>query len=405
MRILFVTARPPWPPRRGDQARAAGWLAGLGERHAVRLLALQPAGFAARPFPANVGGRTVPLGRLRMLAGLLRHPGMPGQVALHAEPRLLRAFASALAEFRPDVVVAVLSRVGWLFHRGVPVPAVVDLVDSLELNLKNRARRDPLLGPLLAWEARRMGAWDAGLLRRTAAGSVVSERDRRSLVARDASLAAKLAVVPFGIEVGDSLPTVEKAGDVVLLSGNLGYFPTVDGACWFAERVWPRIRARRPGAEWWLAGARPARRVRRLAALDGVRLLADPEDLGAIRRAAAVSVVPLRSGSGTPIKVLEALADGVPVVTSPLGQEGLDEIEPGAVAVAEDEEAFADEVLGLLDDGRRADAKRRLGWEWVRVHHALPHVVARFESLLERARAGDGLFRPAVAGDHGGERP
>jgi len=136
-----------------------------------------------------------------------------------------------------------------------------------------------------------------------------------------------------------------------------------------------------------------------------VRLIADPEDLGAVRRAAAVSVVPLRSGSGTPIKVLEALADGVPVVTSPLGREGLDEIEPGVVAVAGDEEAFADEVLGLLDDDRRADAKRRLGWEWVRAHHALPQVVARFESLLERARAGDGLLRTVVAGDHGGERP
>jgi len=98
--------------------------------------------------------------------------------------------------------------------------------------------------------------------------------------------------------------------------------------------------------------------------------------------------VPLRSGSGTPIKVLEALADGVPVVTSPLGREGLDEIEPGAVAVAEGEIAFAEEVLALLGGGGRAETKRRIGWEGVRAHHALPRVVGRFESLLERARAG-----------------
>ncbi len=404
MRILFVTARPPWPPRRGDQARAAGWLTGLAPRHDVHLLALRPPGFAARPFPAAVGGETVPLGRLRMLAGLLRHAAMPAQVALHVEPRLERAFAAELDRFRPDVAVAVLSRVGWLLRRRWPVPAVVDLVDSLELNLMNRARRDPLLGPLLAWEARRMGSWDAELVRRLAAASVVSERDRRALVGRDAALAPKVSVVPFGVPVGDVEPAPETAGDVVLLSGNLGYFPTVDAASWFAERIWPRIRAHRPGAEWWLAGARPARRVRRLAALPGVKVFADPKDLGAIRRAAAVAVVPLRSGSGTPIKILEALADGVPVVTSLLGRQGLDGIEPGCVAVAEGEEAFAEEVLRLLGGrrtggrrtggrrtgGRRAaDSQRRLGWEWVRAHHALPRVVARFESFLERARAGD----------------
>ncbi|HEX9734063.1 MAG TPA: glycosyltransferase [Thermoanaerobaculia bacterium] len=392
MRILFVTARPPWPSRRGDQARTAGWVRELGRRHELSVVALTPPGFQASSFPPGVAGRAVPVSRLATIAALPRAVRLPGQVALHVSTRLRRAFDDERERFRPDVVVPVLSRVGWLAEPdcGVPgagVPTVIDLVDSLALNFENRARRQRLLAPLLRWEARRVAAWDRRLAACLSAATVVSQRDRRSLVDGAPELASKVHVVPFGVSVPAD-PPAPPGGDVVLLSGNLGYFPTVDGAVWFAAEVWPRIRELRPAAVWRLAGARPARPIRRLSALPGVELHAEPADLGALRRAAAVAVVPLGSGSGTPIKTLEAMADGVPVVTTSWGRQGLDAIDGDAVAVADAPEAFAGEVVRLLDDRRAAAAQSRRAWEWLRQRHDLERVAASFEALLRGAVEG-----------------
>lgn len=387
MRILFVTARPPWPSRRGDQARTAGWVGGLSRRHEVSVVALQPAGFPAAGFPAGVGGRVVSVPRLAAVAALPHALRLPGQVALHVSGRLRSAFAEELARFRPHVVVPVLSRVGWLAGDDLGVPAVIDLVDSLALNFENRARRQPLVAPLLRWEARRVAAWDRRLAARLTAATVVSERDRRSLVDGAPEIASKVHVVPFGVRVPAD-PPEPHGGDVVLLSGNLGYFPTVDGVRWFADQVWPRVRQRRPGAVWRLAGARPPRSVRRLAARPGVEVCPEPEDLGALRREAAVAVVPLRSGSGTPIKILEAMADGAPVVTTTCGRQGLDSMDDGAVAVADSPGAFADEVTRLLGDRRAAVEQSRRAWDWLRGRHDLERVVEVFEALLRAAADG-----------------
>lgn len=384
MRLLFVTARPPWPSRRGDQARAAGWVRELGRRHELSVLALRPPGFPRAPFPPAVGGRAVALSRAAALASLRHARRLPGQVALHVSGALRRAFHDELRRFRPDVVVPVLSRVGWIAEPHPGVPAVIDLVDSLALNMENRARRQPLLRPLLRWEARRVAAWDRRLAAGAEAAAVVSERDRQALVAGAPELAAKVHVVPFGIPLAEEPPQVP-AGEIVLLSGNLGYFPTVDGALWFAREVWPRVRARRPRAVWWLAGARPPRAVRRLASRPGTEIHVEPEDLGALRRRAAVAAVPLLSGSGTPIKILEAMADGVPVVTTTAGAEGLDALDAGALTVADDPAAFAGEVERLLGDRRAAARQSRRAWEWVRARHALARTAELFEGLLRRA--------------------
>lgn len=387
MRILFVTARPPWPSRRGDQARTAGWIDALGPRHDISVLSLRPPGFPAAERPAGIGGRDVAISGFPPAAPLhaLR---LPAQVALHVSSRLRLAFASELERFRPDVVVPVLSRVGWLTEPDSGVPAVIDLVDSLGLNMENRARRQLLARPFLLWEARRVAAWDRRLVRRLAAAAVVSERDRRAIANGAPELTEKVHVIPFGIEVPEE-PPEPPGGRIVLLSGNLGYFPTVDGARWFADAVWPRLRERRPDLDWWLAGARPPRAIRRLGRLPGVRVHADPPDLAELRRRAAVAVVPLRSGSGTPIKILEAMADGVPVVTTSDGCRGLDGVADGAVAVADDPEGFAEAVARLAGDRPAALSQSRLAWEWVRERHALARVVEPFERLL-RTVAGAG---------------
>ncbi|MFH1175978.1 MAG: glycosyltransferase family 4 protein [Acidobacteriota bacterium] len=384
MRILFLTPRPPWPIRRGDQVRAARLIAELARRHEVRVVTLRPPGFPPCAWPPGVSGHEVRQGWFHALAGLLSHLDQPIQVGLHNRPAFHRRVRRLTAEFRPEVAVVVLSRLGAALPALGATPVLLDLIDSLELNLANRAARQPLLGPLLRWEARRIGRWDSALICRAAHAVVISERDRSAILDRDPELEDRLSVLPAAVPVAEQPPDASPRHEVVILPGNLGYFPTVDGALWYAREVWPRLRSLRPTAEWWLAGARPARALRRLALLPGVRLLADPPDLARLIRGAAVAIAPLLAGSGTPNKVLEAMAEGTPVVTTPAGAEGLATAGRDAFRVAGDGPGFARAVADLLANPEAARAQATVAWQYLLSRHALPIVAAELEAILER---------------------
>ncbi len=388
MRILFVTSRPPWPGRRGDQVRSGGLARELARRHEVHMIAQRWPGFAvpaASEVPPGVELETVAIGAPRLALGLAASALRPVQVALHRHRVFRRAVRRRLEAFRPDVAVLVLSRIGDVARELRQVPVVVDLVDALELNMAQRSARQPWLRPLWTWEGRRMARWDRRLIRRCQLATVVAERDRRAVSAESETLADKVRVVPMGLRLDPPEPLAVARQPVVVLTGNLGYFPTVDGIRWFARQVWPRIRQHQPAAEWWLAGARPAPAVVRLAERPGVRLFADPDTLRSIVHQAAVAVAPLWSGSGTPIKILEAMAASVPVVTTSTGMAGLDQIPAPAILAADGPAAFAQAVLRLLHEPRLAGRQAVSARRWLVARHDLEAVGERFEAVLEEA--------------------
>jgi len=384
MRVLFLTPRPPWPVRRGDQARAATLIAGLAVRHDIRVVTLRPPGFPPCHFPAGVTGAEVTLSWAAGVATALAHPRLPLQVGLHQCGRFQAAVRSAAETFRPDAAVIVLSRVGTALEALGNVPVVLDLVDSLHLNLQNRAARQPIAGRLLRWEAQRIGAFDRALAHRVAHATVVSQRDLADLTAADPALARRISVLPCAVAVPATMPAARRGGNVVLLQGNLGYFPTVDGALWFAREVWPVLRRLYPGVEWRLAGARPSRAIRALGRLPGINVVPNPENLAEELQRAAVVVAPLLSGSGTPNKVLEAMAAGVPVVTTPAGAAGIDGSAANDLAVAADNWQFAQSVARLLIDHEVADRQAAAAWQYVRRFHSLPVVTRELEEILSR---------------------
>lgn len=382
MRILFITARPPWPGRRGDQARTAGLAEALASRHTIRVVAQQWPGFTTCDPPAGIEVDIAPISRPSIARGLFSAFRRPVQVALHDQPSFHDVVRATVADFQPDVAVVVLSRIGDVMEHLAGIPTVLDLVDALALNMSQRGVRQPFLQRFWNSEARRINSWDRSLLRRVRFATVVSERDRRILVGSDDSLSDVVRVVPFGLPVPRQDPMDVGRHPVVVLTGNLGYFPTIDGARWFGERVWPRVRRFVPEAEWWLAGARPAATVQRLARLPGVRLVPSPDNLESILRQGAVAIAPLKAGSGTPIKILEAMAARVPVVTTSAGRAGLDELPSDAIHSADTSEAFARAVVRLLEERELGHRTAMAAWRWLVGRHEGLAVAQYFERIL-----------------------
>ena len=183
------------------------------------------------------------------------------------------------------------------------------------------------------------------------------------------------AVLPYCFEqfAGARQPA---RSSTILFVGGFAHPPNEEAAVWFVHEVLPRIRARVPDARLAIVGSHPTRRVRGLAN-DAVSVAANVSDaeLRQYYAEARVAVVPLRCGAGVKLKVVEALREGLPLVTTPVGAQGL----PGLDAVAsvcEGEAAIADAVCALLRD----DAL----WVW-RSAAQVTYAAERFSAAALRA--------------------
>jgi GT2 family glycosyltransferase/glycosyltransferase involved in cell wall biosynthesis len=142
------------------------------------------------------------------------------------------------------------------------------------------------------------------------------------------------------------------SGEAILFVAGFGHPPNEDAACWFVEEILPLVRAARPEAQFWIVGSNPTARVRGLAG-DGVTIAANVSDaeLADFYSRARVAAVPLRYGAGVKLKVVEALQQGLPLVTTPVGAQGCDGLEK-VIAVADSAAPLAAAMITLLTDDR-----------------------------------------------------
>ncbi|MFZ1005717.1 MAG: glycosyltransferase, partial [Candidatus Sulfotelmatobacter sp.] len=145
-------------------------------------------------------------------------------------------------------------------------------------------------------------------------------------------------------------PHMKTGLPVILFIGHLGYPPNTDAAQRLAREILPRVRRHLCGASLILAGRFPASSVRVLANLPGVILEANPHDIPALFYRAHITAIPLRRGGGTRLKILEAMAWGLPVVASPWAVDGLELADQHDFVMAETDDEFADRIVAIAGD-------------------------------------------------------
>ncbi|MCX7624236.1 MAG: glycosyltransferase family 4 protein [Thermomicrobium sp.] len=400
MRILVVSPLLPRPPLTGGALRVFHLVRALATEHEVTLLASVPWGAIpgeVREALAPVSVWGVPAGWAPGEAPSMRKRLLQLRSLVSRRSALFWTFAGELQQAVRAVPSAAFDAIQveysvlGLLAFPAEVPVVVDAH-----NLEYRALfRTALYAPWwrrgwLEWDARRVRQDEEAAWRRADLCLATSPVDAAE-IARVAR--RPVAVVPNGVDL-DAYEPADPAlaeRDRLVFVGTFRYLPNVDGVQWFVREVWPRIRAVRPSAQCSLVGFDPPAAVQELAAVPGIEVVGTVADVRPWLARASVVVVPLRSGSGTRLKILEAFAIGRPVVSTPVGAEGLAVEDGRHLLVAEDPVRFADAVLRLLGDiglqRSLAAAARRLvesEYAWQRIGEKL---LASYQAL-ERGRRG-----------------
>jgi glycosyltransferase involved in cell wall biosynthesis len=213
--------------------------------------------------------------------------------------------------------------------------------------------------------------------------------------------AATIVPISVDTEALAYAPPTSDARDVLSLA-TMFYPPNVEGVMWFGREIFPQVHAREPDTRFLVIGARPPVEVQALQSDNsGVEVTGYVDDLAPYLHRSAVLVVPLHSGSGMRVKILEAFARGIPVVSTTIGVEGI-EARPGEhLLVADTPREFALAVLDTLRDResalRRAAAARALVEERYSRRRALAGMDALYPAEPGAAADLAGATDPADA--------
>jgi glycosyltransferase involved in cell wall biosynthesis len=390
MRVLFLTSRFPYPPIGGDRNRVLHFIQGLAESgHEVHLLTFDT---AFRPRPAETMApltrclasmRVVRLPRIvsamRAAAGLVGP--LPLQAAYYDSSRMRVLVKDALQRVRPDLVYTHLFRMAPYAVAAMqthPAAWVLDLTDVVSSEISRSLEyRAGFNRWLYQQEGRRIERYETYLAPLFDRCWVVGDREARTLAAMSPS--ARIEVVPIGVDGnGAAAANAAREPATILFFGFQKIFHNRDAARFLAREIFPIVRAAVPHAVLEIGGK--ASHSLRDARGEGIRTLGYLEDPREAFSRATVFVAPHRFAAGVQTKVLQALDQGLPVVTTPLVREGLEPIPPDLLRVGTTAEEIAALIVELIRDPALALGLGARGRVWVRSRFRWEDAVRAFEA-------------------------
>jgi polysaccharide biosynthesis protein PslH len=392
MRILFVALTSPFPPTNGHRLKVWALLQALAhDGHSITLLILAVSSEEAKDSGALLDlcehVETIPaLSHSGVLAGqylgrLVRlfFPQPYGAARFRCQ-RLKERILEVLGSGDFDVILCDGEYNMQNLPDSLPVPVLLnkDDVGYLLVERYAQVQRNPAKR-LYGWlEARKIRRFERNAVNR-ATVMACSDFDRNLLQAL--CPATRVMIVPNVVDTEKYAPTSEGELSTVLYQGGMDWYPNRDAADFFIVSVLPHLRRLVPGVKFVVAGRDPSGSVaKQFARFSDVRFTGTVPDMRDEIARAVVCVVPLRIGSGTRLKILEAAAMAKPVVSTRLGAEGLDFEDGEEILLADDPGDFARAVAELL---RNPDLRRALGQAARRRVEAQYGMAALRESLRE----------------------
>jgi len=393
MRLLIVSPSVPDPATHhgggvylGHLTKALGQYAELGlvsfrSRHCAPLSdAFRWAETTPRPENRELSTAALRANQARLLyRWLVRR--MPLVPAKHQSRRLPPLLQRALTEFRPDAALVEFA----------PMAQYLPHLTSLPTVFTDHEAGHPVTAfrPGSRMDLRDRRLWEQYVQRYYPLADRV-----QALTAEDAESVARFLGRPVAIrqpfvELPRETIATDRAGPVALFLGDYRHHPNPEAARVVAFEVWPRVREQIPNAELWLAGRGGTEHLAGLDRSEGVKILGFVDDLEALLTQTRCLLAPVFSGGGSRIKVLTALAHGLPVVTNALGARGVSATPP-ALHQVDDAAALVAPTVALLADARAAAAAGAAARRWAEDNlspDGVAHAQVKAVEALLRARS------------------
>ena len=250
---------------------------------------------------------------------------------------------------------------------------------------------NPAAKAFFSLQAKRMVAYEDQVCRRSGHIIAVSTTDADRM--REMFGVSRVSDVPTGVDLDYFAPVetgASHSSDLVFV-GSMDWLPNIDAVQYFVADILPLIRKTKPDCTVAIVGRKPQHNILALAKNDpGIIVTGTVPDVRPYFWGSSISIVPLRIGGGTRLKIYEAMAARSPVVSTTVGAEGLPISSGETCYLADDPQDFADRCLELLADEDRRKRMAQAAWELVSTRFSWEHASRRFEQILENAPAVTG---------------
>lgn len=392
MKILWVKTDFLHPTDRGGQIRTLEMIKRLHRQHEIHYVAyrqpLHPDAlgrsgeYASKVYPVDFH---VPHRRSFQFAGQLAgnlFSDLPLAVSRYRSTAMQEQISQLLSRERFDSIVC-----DFVF----PAPNFLSLKDCVIFQHNVEAmiwRRhvqhaaDPLRRRYFQMQADRMLAYEGRACREAAHVIAVSEEDARAF--REMYGVERVSVVPTGVDTEYFAAAEATYFADLTFVGSMDWMPNIDAMRWFVEEILPLIRKRLPETTLGIVGRKPSADLLSLAAGDtSIKVTGTVPDVRPFLWGSAVSIVPLRIGGGTRLKIYEAAAAGLPVISTTVGAEGLGLAAENEILLADSPAEFAECCISLLQDKARRKRIATAALRTVTQNYSWDRVVERFESILQ----------------------
>ena len=394
MNILYLCHRFPFPPKRGGKIRPFNMIRHLSASgHRVTVCSLvrsdgeadEGEGIAPHVAARVMGRVHEPTQWARMIVRLPL--ATPSSMGYFYSAELAREVRALLAAQAWDLIFVHCSSVAQYVEHVQGVPKILDFGDMDSQKWLEYAQYKPFPLSLGYWlEGQKMLAAEKRLARRFDLCTATTRAEWETLDGYGTG--APTDWFPNGVDAGFFCPTDGAyEADTISFIGRMDYYPNQECMARFCRQTWPLLKARRPAMKLLIVGADPSPEMRRLSDLPGVTVTGSVPDVRPYIRGSALMVAPLAIARGTQNKILEAMAMGVPVVTSGVAAGGVDAVADEHLLVADSSEDTAAAILHIVEN---ADERQRLsqaGRARMLSHHSWAGSMKRLDAIIARCTA------------------
>lgn len=390
MRLFVILSRVPYPLDKGDKLRAYHQIKYLNKHHEVFLCCINDEP-GAEKYRKELEGicshlEIINLSRFRIYLNLFLalFGRRPYQVRYFYQQPAHNKVKAIINDFKPEAIYCQLVRTAEYVKQELDIVKTLDYMDALSANMMRRKTIAPWYAKgLLASEYQRMLTYENLIFEYFEHASIISEQDRDLIFHNRRS---EIAVIPNGVDESFFEPMEVSQKDGLVFTGNMNYPPNVDCAHYLVNEIMPVVWQQMPEVKLTLSGTSPTPSVKALAS-DKVIVTGRVDDIRQSYAKAAIFVAPMRLGTGLQNKLLEAMAMGLPCITSRQVNNAIGAEKGADLLIGDDAASVANHILHLLNNPQAQNDMGARGKQFVLKNYTWKQANEKLNALILKEKS------------------